>query len=284
LPDLEILSLGYLKDPEDLAMAYGAADLFVAPSLEESFGQVFVEAAACGTPAVGYPVMGVANAIHDGITGRLASAVGPAPLAAAIRELVAKPDLRASMGIWGRLFVENEWSIEAGYRQLFLALQRLGILSELEIPRRINFAPPPKRRQFTSPAAWQRGEGIDALEGPHVDDGIPTRFHWCSAPECRASLTPEAPGRYLILIEYQNPWLANQVVAIRLDEIDLGTYSLVQTSRESSRLLCLRAPLGPGPQELRLSFARWMEPQGAERRRLALMLNDIHLERISRPG
>ena len=98
------------------------------------------------------------------------------------------------------------------------------------------------------------------------------------------SLTPEAPGRYLIIIEYQNPWLANQMVAIRLDEVELGTYSLVQTSRESSRFLCLRAPLGPGPQELRLSFARWIEPQGMERRRLALMLNDVHLERISRPG
>jgi glycosyltransferase involved in cell wall biosynthesis len=284
LPDLEILSLGYLKDPEDLAMAYGAADLFVAPSLEESFGQVFVEAAACGTPAVGYPVMGVANAIRDGITGRLASAVGPAPLAAAIRELIARPELRAAMGVWGRLFVENEWSIEAGYRQLFLALQRLGILSELEIPRRINFAPPPKRRQFSVPSVWQRGEGIDPLEGPHVDDGIPTRFHWCSAPECRASLTPETPGRHLIIIEYQNPWLAGQEITVRLGDAELGTYSLARTSRESSRLLCLRASLPPGPQELRLRFRRWSEPQGTERRRLALMLNDIHLERISRPG
>ena len=70
-------SLGYLRDPEDLAAAYGAADVFVAPSLEESFGQVFVEAAACGTPAVGYPVMGVKNALRDGITGRLAAAVTP---------------------------------------------------------------------------------------------------------------------------------------------------------------------------------------------------------------
>ena len=150
--------------------------------------------------------------------------------------------------------------------------------------RRINFAPPPKRRQFAAASLWQRGEGIDALEGPHVDHGIPTRFHWCSAPESRASLTPEGPGRYLIIIEYQNPWLVGQEVAIRLGEANLGTYSLVRTSRESSRLLCLRAPLSAGPQELRLSFTRWIEPQGTEPRRLALMLNDIHLERISRPG
>jgi glycosyltransferase involved in cell wall biosynthesis len=284
LPDLEIRSLGYLKDPADLAAAYGAADLFVAPSLEESFGQVFVEAAACGTPAVGYPVMGVANAIRDGITGRLAAAVGPEPLAAAIRELVTDPGRRAAMGVWGRLFVENEFSIEAGYRQLFLALQRLGILSKMKVPRRINFAPLPKRPQLAAARLWQRGEGIGDTEGPHLDRGIPTRFHWCFGPESRASLTPEAPGRYLIVLEYQNPWLAGQTVSIRLGDRDLGTYSLASTGKESSRLLCLRAPLAPGRQDLRLRFARWLPPRGAETRALALMLNDIHLERISRPG
>ncbi len=278
LPDIDMRSLGYLRDPEDLAAAYGAADVFVAPSLEESFGQVFVEAAACGTPAVGYPVMGVKNAIRDGITGRLAAAVTPAALADAIRELVTRPDLRAAMGAWGRLFVENEFSIEAGYRQLFLALQRLGILSKAEVPRRINFASPQTRRQFLLPAAWEPGEGIGELEGPHLDDGIPTRFHWCIGPESRASLTAEAAGTHLIIIEYQNPFLPGQAATVFLDGQDLGNFSLARTSKESARLLCLRAPLTPGAHELRLRFARALPPSATEPRRLALMLNDIHLE------
>lgn len=284
LPDLPIRSLGYLRDPQDLAAAYGAADLFVAPSLEESFGQVFVEAAACGTPAVGYPVMGVTNAIRDGVTGRLAAAIGPAPLADAIRELLADPGRRAAMAAWGRLYVENEFSIEAAYRQLFLAFQRLGILSRLKVPRRINFGPPPKRAQHAGPRLWQHREGIGEGEGPHLDAGIPTRFHWCFGPESRADLSPEAAGHYLIILEYQNPWLADQEVTVRLGDRELGTYSLAKTSTEASRLLCLRAPLEVGPQELALRFARALPPAGAEKRRLALMLNDIHLERISRPG
>src|SRR5258707_4340957 len=110
--------------------------------------------------------MGVRNALRDGIPGRLAAAATPGALAAAIRELVTRPDRRAAMGAWGRLFVENEFSIEAGYRQLFLALQRLGILSKAEVPRRINFAPAQKRRPFLLPAGWERREGLRALEGP----------------------------------------------------------------------------------------------------------------------
>ena len=150
------------------------------------------------------------------------------------------------MGAWGRLYVENEFSIEAGYRQLFLALQRVGILSRAEVPRRINFAPPQKRRQFLLPAAWERGEGIGELEGPHLEDGIPTRFHWCIGPDSWARVTVESAGPHLIVIEYQNPFLSGQQVTVFLDDRDLGNFSLVRTSKESARLLCLRAPLTPG--------------------------------------
>jgi glycosyltransferase involved in cell wall biosynthesis len=284
LPTIDIRSLGYLTESEDLAAAYGAADLFVGPSLEESFGQVFVEAAACGTPAVGYPVMGVKNAIADGITGLLAREMGPAGLAAAIRELIEDPDRRARMGAWGRIYVENEWSIESGYRHLFLALHKLGILSELNIPRRINFAPTPKRPQALLGKSWDRGEGIGEIEGPYLDDGIPTRFYWCFGAETRVRLLPESPGRYLILLEYQNPWLTGQAVTISLGARALGTYSVARTAKDSTRLLCLRAELDGGALELRLQFARALPPGEQEPRRLALMLNDIHLERLSPLG
>ena len=37
-------AMGYMKDPKQLANLYAAADVFVGPSLEEAFGQVFIEA------------------------------------------------------------------------------------------------------------------------------------------------------------------------------------------------------------------------------------------------
>ena len=57
---------GYITNSSLLACYYNAADLFVGASQEEAFGQTFIEAAACGTPAIGYEVGGVPEAIRGG--------------------------------------------------------------------------------------------------------------------------------------------------------------------------------------------------------------------------
>jgi glycosyltransferase involved in cell wall biosynthesis len=41
-----------------LARAYAGADVFVFPSLTDTFGLVLLEALACGTPVAGFPVTG----------------------------------------------------------------------------------------------------------------------------------------------------------------------------------------------------------------------------------
>jgi glycosyltransferase involved in cell wall biosynthesis len=46
------------KFGEELAHAYAAADVFVFPSLTDTFGLVLLEAMACGTPVAAYPVTG----------------------------------------------------------------------------------------------------------------------------------------------------------------------------------------------------------------------------------
>lgn len=43
----------YCSDSADLARYYRAADLFVHPGIEETFGLVALESQACGTPVVG---------------------------------------------------------------------------------------------------------------------------------------------------------------------------------------------------------------------------------------
>lgn len=52
---------------------YRAADLFVMPSSGEGFGIVFIEAMACGTPAIGLDVGGAGEALCDGELGRAVS-------------------------------------------------------------------------------------------------------------------------------------------------------------------------------------------------------------------
>ena len=56
-----------------LARAYAGADVFVFPSLTDTFGLVILEALACGTPVAAYPVTGPRDVLAeaDGVVGAL---------------------------------------------------------------------------------------------------------------------------------------------------------------------------------------------------------------------
>ncbi len=64
--------MGYLLDEYSTTLVYNAADVFVAPSLAESFGYVVMEALSCGTPVVGFSVGGFPDMIRHKENGYLA--------------------------------------------------------------------------------------------------------------------------------------------------------------------------------------------------------------------
>jgi len=67
-----VINLGYLSDTVALRLAYSAADLFVAPSLFESFGKTLAESMACGTPVVCFDATGQKDIVEHQKTGYLA--------------------------------------------------------------------------------------------------------------------------------------------------------------------------------------------------------------------
>ncbi|KQL37685.1 glycosyl transferase [Bacillus sp. FJAT-25509] len=66
----QIIYTGYLQK-KDLVEIYGVSDLMVFPSDTETFGNVVLEAMACGTPVIGANAGGVKNIIRDYSTGVL---------------------------------------------------------------------------------------------------------------------------------------------------------------------------------------------------------------------
>lgn len=68
----DVTLLGFISDERKLAEIYNCADVFVTPSLQESFGYTACEAMACGTPVVAFPVGGLKEQITHLENGYLA--------------------------------------------------------------------------------------------------------------------------------------------------------------------------------------------------------------------
>lgn len=105
------LSLGSIQNERLLSLAYTAADVFVLPSRQESFGLSIVEAIACGTPAVGFAVGGIPDIIRTGITGVLVPPQDFAALRAAISGLLKNPKSADLAGSCRSVAVE-EYSLD----------------------------------------------------------------------------------------------------------------------------------------------------------------------------
>ncbi|WP_448585593.1 glycosyltransferase family 4 protein [Thermaurantiacus sp.] len=98
LPDA--VFTGFLAG-EALARAHASADLFLNPSVTETFGNVTLEAMACGVPVVAADVVGSNALVGDGVTGRLVPPRDVVAFASAIAAYAADPGLRRAHGAAG---------------------------------------------------------------------------------------------------------------------------------------------------------------------------------------
>jgi glycosyltransferase involved in cell wall biosynthesis len=114
---------GYL-DGDDLAVAYASSDVFLFPSITETFGIVTLEAMACALPAVCAHATGTQSLVVEGETGHLLDAADIQGFADAIAGLVASPEKRAAFGEAGLQRSRGySWSavmesLEANYREV----------------------------------------------------------------------------------------------------------------------------------------------------------------------
>lgn len=124
----QILALPKTDNALQLVEAYNAADVFVNPSREETFGMVTAEALSCGTPAVVYNATASPELV-DANTGRVVEVGDIDGMIRAIKEVIQLPDvvrhcreraeklfnrevnLMKYIAIYERLVNENESSV-----------------------------------------------------------------------------------------------------------------------------------------------------------------------------
>lgn len=104
--------------------AYASSDVFVFPSVTETFGNVTVEAMASGLPAICAAAGGAMDMVEPEKTGLLVSAEDPSELAAAMDRLATEPETRKRMSEAALVAVKRfEWEsttrrYESLYRQV----------------------------------------------------------------------------------------------------------------------------------------------------------------------
>ena len=85
----------------DLGRAVAAMDVLFNPSVTETFGNVTLEAMACGVPVVAAAATGSQSLVDDRVNGRLIAPGAIHAFAEALRRYIEEPELRARHGAAG---------------------------------------------------------------------------------------------------------------------------------------------------------------------------------------
>ncbi|WP_083385754.1 glycosyltransferase [Methylomonas sp. LWB] len=113
---LSFYSTGYIYNDQLLAQYYAAADVFLFPTLADSFGCVAIETMACGTPAIAFATGGVPEIIEHNKTGWLAKTGDVQGLVDGLNYAVNNPKLLAAWRTAGLQKVQERYT-----KELFLA-------------------------------------------------------------------------------------------------------------------------------------------------------------------
>jgi len=104
--------LGRLNDDIALALLYSAADVFLAPSVQDNLPNTVMESLACGTPCVAFDIGGMSDMIQHQQNGYLAKPFDVNDLAKGITWVLEDEERLKKLGSNSRDKVEQKFTLE----------------------------------------------------------------------------------------------------------------------------------------------------------------------------
>lgn len=110
---------------EEMPKVYSGSDIFVLPSENETFGQVFIESMACELPVIGTKVGGIPEIISDSYNGYLVPPFDSSILAQRIEKLVVDTSVRNKFIKAGLKTVNSNFTAEKQFGNFHRTLVNL---------------------------------------------------------------------------------------------------------------------------------------------------------------
>jgi glycosyltransferase involved in cell wall biosynthesis len=109
--------LGRLHDDISLSLVYAAADVFIAPSVQDNLPNTVMESLACGTPCVAFDIGGMCDMIEHQQNGYLAKPFNIEELARGIAWVLEDEERLRKLGVNAREKVEQNFTLEIQARK-----------------------------------------------------------------------------------------------------------------------------------------------------------------------
>ena len=121
-----IKSVGYIEDEKTVALYFSAADVFLFPSLAETFGLAAAEASACGIPSVVFKAGGLPEIVQHMVNGYVAEYDNHEDLAKGVKlMLTLSPEKKKEMSEYGRARAVKLFTVESMIDNYFNLYKKL---------------------------------------------------------------------------------------------------------------------------------------------------------------
>ena len=117
-----VINISYIFDEIQIAKYYSAADLFIYPSLADSFGLVVAEAMACELPVITFETGGIPEILKHEEHGYIAKQKDIKDFIKGIELFIENPDLKLKASLIARETIERKFNIDKmidTYTQLY---------------------------------------------------------------------------------------------------------------------------------------------------------------------